>query len=93
VALDFVSDTTATGTRIRILTVIDEHTRECLALEVDTSITGSRVCRVLDRISAGRGYPEEILTDNGPEFSGKAMYAWAYERGISHRFIEHGKLS
>jgi putative transposase len=92
-ALDFVSDTTVIGTRVRILAVIDEHTRECLALEVDTSITGSRVCRMLDRIAAGRGYPEEILTDNGPEFSGKAMDAWAYEKGISHRFIEPGKPS
>ncbi len=74
-SLDFVSDTTATGNRIRILTVIDTFTRECLALEVDTSITGGRVSRVLDRIGTERGYPEEILTDNGPEFTGKAMDA------------------
>ena len=92
-SMDFVSDTTAMGNRIRILTVMDEHTRECLALEVDTSITGSRVSRVLDRIGMERGYPEEILTDNGPEFTSKAMDAWAYIRGITHRFIEPGKPS
>ena len=60
---------------------------------MDTSITGSRVSRVLDRIGMGRGFPAEILTDNGPEFTGKAMDAWAYIRGITHRFIDPGKPS
>jgi len=90
-SFDFVSDTLASGRRIRVLTVIDEATRECLALEADTSLTGARVVSVLNRIAYFRGYPSEILTDNGPEFTGNAMSAWAYEKGIRHIFIDPGK--
>ena len=66
-AMDFVSDQLANGRRLRLLTVVDEYTRECLAVEVDTSLTGQRVTsRVLDRLQAVRGRPEGTRTDNGP---------------------------
>lgn len=90
-SLDFVSDAMANGRRIRILTVIDEATRECLALEVDTSISGQRVAAVLNRIAFFRGFPREILTDNGPEFTSMALSEWTYEKKITHLFIELGK--
>ena len=90
-SLDFVSDTTATCQRIRVLTVIDEVTRECLALEVDTSITGKRVAAVLNKIAFFRGYPTEILTDNGPEFTSIAFGEWSYSKKIDHLFIDPGK--
>ncbi len=90
-SFDFVSDATANGRRIKVLTVIDEVTRECLALEVDTSITGQRVASVLNRIAFFRGYPKEVLTDNGPEFTSVALSEWAYEKKINHLFIEPGK--
>lgn len=90
-SFDFVSDALANGRRIKILTVIDEVTRECLALEVDTSITGHRVASVLNRIAFFRGYPQEILTDNGPEFTSVALSEWAYDKKVNHLFIEPGK--
>ncbi len=66
--MDFVSDTTAAGRKLRIFTLIDEVTRECIALEVDTSITGQQVSRYLNKAIMFRGKPKEILTDNGPEY-------------------------
>lgn len=90
-SFDFVSDALANGRRLRILTVIDEATRECLALESDTSLTGARVVSVLNRIAFFRGYPEEILTDNGPEFTSCALSEWTYDKNIKHIFIEPGK--
>src|SRR5713101_740504 len=67
-ALDFVSDTLATGQTFRVLTVIDEYTRESLVMEVDTSLPALRVVRVLEQLGAGRGWPEEIRVGHGPEF-------------------------
>ena len=61
--------------------VIDDYTRESLAAEVDTSLPGLRVARVLDRLGAERGLPELIVVDNGPEFAGRTMDTWAYEHG------------
>ena len=90
-ARDFVSDQLADGRTIRMLNVIDLHSRECLAIEVDTSLTGQRVARVLSRIIEERGKPVAIQTDNGPEFTGRAMDQWAYKLGIQHHFIEPGK--
>ena len=90
-AMDFVSDVTAQGRRFRILTVVDEFTRECLALVADTSIGGARVARELDAIAAVRGLPATTLSDNGPEFTGKALDAWAYQRGVKLQFIRPGK--
>lgn len=90
-SMDFVSDSTATGRRFRVLTVIDEATRECLALEVDTSITGILVASVLNRIAFFRGFPDEVLTDNGSEFTSIALSRWAYENNVGQLFIEPGK--
>ena len=91
-SLDFVSDCTAPGRRLKLLTVVDTFTRESLAIEVDTSISGERVARVLDRVIAERGaQPQEIVLDNGPELTSRALDQWAYERGILLRFIAPGK--
>jgi putative transposase len=89
--IDFVSDTLAWGRRIRLFTVVDVFTREALAIEVDTSLPGGRVVRVLERLALQRGVPDEIVLDNGPELAGKALDQWAYERGVWLRFIEPGK--
>jgi putative transposase len=89
--IDFVSDTLAWGRRIRLFTVVDVFTREALAIEVDTSLPGGRVVRVLERLRAERGVPDEIVLDNGPELAGKALDQWAYECGVWLRFIEPGK--
>lgn len=91
-SMDFVSDQLASGRRFRTFTLVDVFTRECLALEVDSSIGGIRVTRVLDRVCDYRGhYPEVISVDNGPEFSGKALDEWAYRHGVKLAFIRPGK--
>lgn len=90
-ALDFLSDTLASGRRIRLLAVVDVCTREALAIEVDTSLPGERVARVLTRIGAERGLPTQIVLDNGPELTGKALDQWAYQHGVDLRFIDPGK--
>lgn len=90
-AIDFVSDALAWGRRIRLFTVVDVFTREVLAIEVDTSLPGGRVVRVLERLASERGAPTEIVLDNGPELAGKVVDHWAYERGVILRFIEPGK--
>lgn len=89
--VDFVSDALAWGRRIRLFTVVDVFTREALAIEVDTSLSGGRAVRVLERLVLERGAPDEIVLDNGPELAGKAVDQWAYERGVWLRFIEPGK--
>lgn len=90
-AMDFMSDALFNGRKIRLLTLIDEYTRECLAIEVDTSINGVRVTNVLTRIAMMHGLPEIIKVDNGPEFIGKALDAWAYQRQIHLQFSRPGK--
>ena len=90
-SMDFVSDALANGRRIRVLTVIDDFTRESLATEVDTSLPCLRVTRVLDRLAVDRGVPELITVDNGPEFAGRVLDAWAYTHGVRLHFIELGK--
>jgi putative transposase len=74
-----------------MLTLVDDYTRECLGIEVDTSLGGLRVCRMLDRVAAERGLPEAIVVDNGPEFRGRALAAWSAERGVRLEFIQPGK--
>ena len=90
-SIDFVSDCVSTGRVIRMLTVVDDCTRECPAIEVDTSLGGLRVRRVLDRIASERGLPEAIVLDNGPEFRGRALAAWSEERSVRLEFIQPGK--
>jgi putative transposase len=90
-SLDFVSDMLAHGRRIRLLAVLDTFTREAVAIEVDSSLPGARVVRVLEQVVAERGTPEEIVMDNGPELTGKALDQWAYEQGVRLRFLDPGK--
>jgi len=90
-SMDFVSDTLSCGRRFRALSIIDCHSRECLALEVDTHLSGERVVRVLERLRENRGLPEVIQTDNGPEFTGHRLDAWAYQNRVKLFFIEPGK--
>jgi putative transposase len=90
-SMDFMSDGLADGRRIRCLTIVDDCSRECLAIEVDTSITGKRVAAVLERLRELRGLPRSITVDHGPEFEGQVLDAWAYERGVQLAFIRPGK--
>lgn len=92
-SLDFVHDRLASGRSLRLLTVHDDYTRECLWIEVDTSLSGPRVTRVLDYLTELRGRPSSLLTDNGPEFAGLALERWAHDRQVHHRFITPGKPS
>ena len=90
-SLDFVLDVLDDGRRFRILTVVDDFTRACLAIEVDTSLGGCRVVQVLQRLIETRGTPTRLVTDNGPEFISRVLDAWAYAHGIDLHFIEPGK--
>lgn len=89
--MDFVQDYTQEGRRVRMLNVVDDYTRECLWIEVDTSLPGLRVARVLEQLVQMRGRPHHVLSDNGLEFTGRALDQWAYERGVALQFIEPGK--
>jgi putative transposase len=90
-SMDFVSDGLADGRRIRCLAIVDDCTRECVALEVDTSITGTRVKAVLERLADTRGLPRSITVDHGPEFEGQVLDAWAYRSNVQLSFIRPGK--
>lgn len=90
-SMDFVRDTTARGRVFRALTVVDEFTRECLTIEVDTSLLAVRVADTLDRVAAMRGLPASISVDNGPEFAGCTLNEWAHARGVVLDFIRPGK--
>ncbi len=90
-ALDFVHDAVECGRAIRVLSVVDAYTRECLALEVDTSFASRRVTRVLEAIIAERGMAGAIRCDNGPEFTSRHFLAWAVERQIEVIHIQPGK--
>ena len=90
-SLDFVSDQLLDGRRFCCLTVMDDCTRECKGILVDFSIGGERVTRYLDVLMASQGKPANTLSDNGTEFTSRAMFYWAQERGIQLNFIEPGK--
>jgi putative transposase len=90
-ALDFVHDAAESGRKFRALSVVDPYTRECLALEVDTSMGSRRVTRVLEGIIAERGLPQAIRSDNGPEFTSRHFLAWCLEKKIELVHIEPGK--
>jgi putative transposase len=89
--MDSVADSIVTGRRFRALAIVDDYSRECPAIEVDTSLGGARVVSLLDRLAETRGLPEIITMDNGPEFVGRALDEWAYRRGIKLDFIRPGK--
>jgi putative transposase len=90
-SMDFTLDTLADGRNFRTLNIVDDFTRECVAIEVDRSLPGLRVTRILDRLYAAVGLPQTIVVDNGPEFAGRTLDAWAYARGVTLRFIRPGK--
>jgi putative transposase len=90
-SMDFVSDALADGRVFRTLNIIDDFSRECVAIEVDTSLGGGRVVRVLERLAEQRALPERIVMDNGPEFTSKALDTWAHATGAQLHFIRPGK--
>jgi len=90
-SLDFVSDALGDGRRFRILCVIDDFSRECLAAVVDNSLSGVRVARELDRIAEMRGLPCMVVSDNGTELTSNAMLKWQKERGVEWHYIQPGK--
>ncbi len=90
-AMDFIVDGLATGRMVRILSVVDAYTRECLALEADTSLGSGRVTRVLDRLIEERGRPENVRSDNGPEFTSRQMLGWATDREVELVHIQPGR--
>src|SRR5271166_3605904 len=89
-SVDFMSDTLSSGRRFRTLNIVDDYTRECLAIEVDTSLGGGRVVRVLEELKVRRGLPQQIRSDNGPEFVSRAV-EWAYEQGLAWHTIQPGR--
>ncbi len=90
-ALDFLQDALASGRTIRLLSVIDVFTRGALALEVDTSLPGSRVVRVLERLGGERPLPAQLVLDNGPELISCVLDQWAHEHAVTLHFIDPGK--
>jgi putative transposase len=90
-SLDFVSDQLTDGRRFRILAVVDDCTRECLALVADTSLSGRRVARELDHLVRLRGQPATIVSDNGTEYTSNAILSWADETGVGWHYIAPGK--
>lgn len=90
-SMDFVHDTLADGRVFRCLTLVDDFTRECPAIEVGFGLSGAQVVRVLERLAASTRLPQSIVLDNGPEFAGKTLDCWAHERGLHLDFITPGK--
>lgn len=90
-SMDFVQDKLWNGRRFRCLNIVDMYTRECLVIEVDTSIGGMRVKRVLERLVQDHGKPQTIVVDNGPEFISQHVDEWAYRMGVELAFIRPGK--
>jgi putative transposase len=90
-SMDFVSDQLADGRRFRCLTLVDDFTRQCLAIQVDTSIGGSTVANLLQTLIKQRGQPTTITTDNGPEFICRALHHWAQASGVTLNHIQPGK--
>ena len=89
-SMDFMSGRVADGRWFRILTVIDQFTRECLCLLADQSLTGEKVAAALDPVVLQRGAPRSITVDNGSEFASRVMDAWAYRQGIHLDVIRPG---
>lgn len=90
-SLDFMHDALMCGKRFRTLNVIDEGVRECLAIEIDTSLPAARVVRVLEQICKWRGYPNQLRMDNGPEFVSSQLVAWCEQNHVEMIHIQPGK--
>ncbi len=92
-SMDFMSDQLSNGRRIRLFNVIDNFTRQCLAIVVDVSINGQRVARELTKLVDLHGRPEAIVCDNGTEYTSLVMFDWAQRSGVGLQFIQPGKPS
>lgn len=90
-SIDFAQDTLVDGRRFRVMAVVDDFTRECLGLVVDTSLSGLRVARELTAIAERRGRPCMIVSDNGTEFTSRAILTWSEEHGVDWHYIAPGK--
>jgi putative transposase len=90
-SMDFVAERLADGRRFRALTIVDNFTRECPAIEVDSSLTGKRVAAVLEHLKQTRGVPARLKVDNGPEFVSRALDAWAHVNDVKLEFSRPGK--
>lgn len=90
-SMDFVSDSLCNARRIKMLTVADDFSHECVTIAVDFGIGGEYVCRLLDEAARFRGYPQAIRTDNGPEFVSRAFLGWLGRHGIEHILIQPGR--
>ncbi|MGB3317331.1 MAG: IS3 family transposase [Albidovulum sp.] len=90
-SLDFVSDALTDGRRFRVLAVVDDYSRECLALVADTSLSGLRVVRELDALITKRGRPAMVVSDNGTELTSMAVLSWCQRTGVDWHYIAPGK--
>jgi putative transposase len=90
-AMDFVSDATASGQRLRALTIVDSYTRECLEIQTGASLGSARVTRTLEHVAESRGLPVAIRVDNGPEFTSRYFRAWCEQKGVGILYIQPGK--
>lgn len=86
-----MSDAPSDGRRFRTFNVIDDFTREALAVEINLNLPASRVIRTLERVAAWRGYPSKLCLDNGPEFVALSLAEWAERKGITLYFMEPGR--
>jgi transposase InsO family protein len=87
---DFVFDTTSDGRTLKFLTLVDEFTRECLAIKVERRLAAKAVIEILEQVFAERGMPEYLRSDNGPEFIAKAIQGWLKQRQVKTHYIEPG---
>jgi putative transposase len=90
-SMDFAFDALSSGRRLKVLTIVDDCTKELVDLVADSSISGQYVCRAFDRAARFRGYPQALRTDQGLKFTGKALDQWAYEHGVELKLIQAGK--
>ena len=90
-SMDFVMDALSNGRRLKCLTIVDDFTKESIDIVVDHGISGLYVARVLDQAARFRGYPKAIRTDQGPEFTSRALDQWAYAKGVTLKLIQAGK--
>ena len=90
-SMDFMSDAIVGNRKFRTFNLLDDCSREALAIEVDTSLSSERITRVLDRVIDERGKPSVLRADNGPEFTSKDLELWAKARGITIQYIQPGK--
>jgi len=90
-SMDFIHDSLSNGRKFRVLTVVDQFSRECPVLGVDSSLSGEKVVKYLEMLNEPRGLPKVITVDNGSEFTSKALDAWEYTNGVQLEYIRPGK--